>query len=148
MPNSYPRSTTIAVAAAVTAIALAVLVSGVIMALAMAGQMNGMMGGMMGSRGSDGTSQGVVVDQGSAVQIAIRNFAFVPGNISVRAGAKVTWTNEDDAPHNATDRAGGWETDTLSKGDSGTLTFDTPGTYEYFCTVHPSMRAALTVRER
>lgn len=132
------------IAVAVVALALAVLAGGVIMALAMGGHMNG----MMGSRGSDGTSQGLVLDQGSAVQIVIHDFTFVPGNLSVRAGARVTWTNEDDAPHNATDRAGGWETATLAKGESATLAFDTPGTYEYFCTIHPSMRAALTVGER
>jgi plastocyanin len=57
----------------------------------------------------------------------------------------VEWTNHDIAPHTATDEEGDWDTGTLSRSQSATLTFKTPGTYSYFCAFHPQMTATLTV---
>jgi plastocyanin len=78
--------------------------------------------------------------------VAIRDFTFTAGNLQVPVGAKVTWTNYDDAPHSATAKDGTWDTGILSKGESKTLTFDQAGDYTYYCTVHPSMVARLQVR--
>ena len=84
---------------------------------------------------------------GSAAEsVAIRDFVFAPGNLQVPVGAKVTWTNYDDAPHSATAKDGSWDTRILNKGDSKTFTFDKAGDYTYYCTVHPSMVARLQVR--
>jgi plastocyanin len=101
------------------------------------------MGRMHG--GSD-TSNSAVVTGGMSETVDIRNYAFAPGNLQIPAGATVTWTNFDSAPHNATDRGGAWKTQNLDDGESASLTFDQPGTYDYYCTVHPSMKARLTVR--
>jgi plastocyanin len=57
----------------------------------------------------------------------------------------VTWTNEDSAPHSAVFE--GCETAQLSQGDSGSLVFNEPGTYDYVCGVHPTMTATLEVTE-
>jgi len=86
----------------------------------------------------------VVSDQ-SAVAIEIRNFDFFPRELTVSAGASVTWTNRDVAPHDATEEAGGWTTGILKQGESGTLIFDNPATYRYLCTIHPDMRGTLRV---
>jgi plastocyanin len=111
----------------------------------MGGMMDGGMGGMMGGGGRNST--GDPSQQGSAEQtIVIENFAFAPGNLQVPIGAKVTWTNRDSAPHSATARDGTWDTGVLANGKSATLVFGSPGTFDYYCTVHPSMKARLVVQ--
>jgi len=65
----------------------------------------------------------------------------------VPRGAEVTWVNDDKAPHTATERASVWDTRVLSEGESATLTFERPGTYNYYCTIHPYMAGSVTVRE-
>jgi len=106
--------------------------------------MNSHMQRMMGG----GTnSSGAPLTAGSkAESVAIRDFTFAPGNLQVPAGATVTWTNSDDAPHTATSKDGSWDTGILNKGDSETITFDKAGDYEYYCKVHPNMIARLTVQ--
>ncbi len=106
--------------------------------------MGGHMRGMMGS--GTNTSNAAVTTGGKTEAVAIRDFAFDPGNLQVPAGATVTFTNYDSAPHTATAKDGGWGTGTLEKGDSRAITFDKPGDYLYYCKIHPSMVARLQVR--
>ncbi|WP_139103060.1 cupredoxin family copper-binding protein [Pararhodobacter sp. CCB-MM2] len=79
---------------------------------------------------------------GSA-EVAISGMAFAPASISVSAGTTIRWTNQDGAPHTAT--FSGMATPRLNRGDSAELTFDTPGTYDYACAIHPSMRGQVVV---
>ncbi|MDE3095470.1 MAG: cupredoxin family copper-binding protein [Chloroflexota bacterium] len=97
--------------------------------------MSRMMGG-----GTDASNAPVSVG-GAAASVAIRGFAFSPGNLQVPGGAKVTWTNDESAPHTATAKDGSWDTGMLNQGQSATLTFDRPGDYTYDCKVHPNMVA-------
>jgi plastocyanin len=99
----------------------------------------------MHGRGSDSSSD-PVVQGGSAENVLIEDFEFRPGNLDVPVGASITWTNADSAPHDATARDGSWRTERLSDDESDTLTFDAPGAYDYYCSIHPSMKAKLTVR--
>jgi len=84
---------------------------------------------------------------GPAGAVSIDNFTFTPRTLTVKAGTTVTWTNRDDIPHgvawtnNAFARSNALDTD-----DSYTLTFTTPGTYQYFCYLHPHMVGALVVQ--
>lgn len=84
----------------------------------------------MHGRGRD-TSSSTPVQGGTAATVRITDFTFVPGNLEVPAGARVTWTNEDSAPHDATARDADWNTSRLSEGDSDTLTFETAGEYDF-----------------
>jgi plastocyanin len=79
--------------------------------------------------------------------VAIKNYAFAPAALTVKVGTKVTWTNDDTAPHTVTVDSGPvkFNSPTLQKGDSFTYTFTTPGTYSYYCAVHPDMVASVTV---
>lgn len=105
----------------------------------------GHMGGMMGGGGSN--SSGDAVRQGTLAEtVTIQNFAFAPGNLQIPVGGKVTWVNRDSAPHSATDSGGAWDTGVLAQGASKTLTFGTKGTFDYYCSVHPSMKARLVVQ--
>lgn len=76
------------------------------------------------------------------------NYAFAPASITVNEGDTVTWTNQDTAPHTVTTTSGPQSLNSpyLSKGQSWSYTFSAPGTYEYYCTVHPDMRARIVVR--
>ena len=109
----------------------------------------GMMGGghMSGMTGGGRNSSGDASQQGGAVEtIMIEDFAYSPGNLQVPLGARVTWTNRDSAPHSATDTVAAWDTGVFGKGKSATLTFERAGTFDYFCSVHPNMKARLVVR--
>ncbi|NUR25533.1 MAG: hypothetical protein HOV83_06735 [Catenulispora sp.] len=79
--------------------------------------------------------------------VSIAGFAYAPQNITVASGDSITWTNQDEAPHTVTTTSGPQAVDSpmLSKGQSFTFTFTAPGTYSYYCTVHPDMRAQVVV---
>ena len=83
--------------------------------------------------------------EGSAV--TIQGFAYNPPTVEIPAGGSVTWTNEDNAPHTATglDRDA-LQSGTIAFGESYTQTFDTAGTYEYFCEFHPNMEGSVVVQ--
>ena len=103
-------------------------------------------GGMgMHNRGGEVAASPTVIDA-REYTIRISDFEFVPSNVSVPRGAVVTWTNEDNVPHDATDDSDSWQTETLSRGDSGEITFSNPGVYRYYCSIHPYMKGQLTVR--
>jgi YVTN family beta-propeller protein len=82
---------------------------------------------------------------GSSNHVTIRNFAFEPAQITVKAGQRVSWQNDDGAPHGVVFKDGGAGIDLLLPGKSFARTFDKPGTYDYVCSVHPYMTARVTV---
>ena len=81
-----------------------------------------------------------------AIAIDMKDIKFNPQQVSVAPGGKVTWTNRDSAPHDATFDDIPLKTKTFGKGGTETLTAPTkPGSYSYFCSVHPFMKAVLVV---
>ena len=85
-------------------------------------------------------------DPGQAAAITIEGFAF-GGTTVVSPGQSVTVENLDSAPHTVTAVDGSFDTGTIDGGGSTTLTLPTePGTYEFFCAIHPSMVATVTVQ--
>ena len=98
---------------------------------------------MRGSR--DLPPQTPVVTEASEVTIEIAAYDFTPRDVTVLAGATVTWSNRDEVPHDATEKGKTWTTGMLKQGQFRDLAFSSPGNYEYFCTIHPSMRARITV---
>jgi plastocyanin len=78
--------------------------------------------------------------------ISIDNFTFTPQTLTVKAGTTVTWTNRDDIPHGiAADNNAFARSKALDTDDSYSFTFTTPGTYKYFCYVHPHMTGTIVV---
>ena len=104
-------------------------------------------GGMMGGYPSAQGAQGAQATPATGVtQVSIQNFAFQPATIQVARGTTVTWTNDDSAPHTVTFRNGGMSgSGTLQRGQNFSYTFDTAGTYTYYCGVHPSMIGTVIV---
>jgi plastocyanin len=83
-----------------------------------------------------------------ARNIAIGNFTFGPANIEVPVGTKVTWSNEDDVPHVvvSSDGSSMIKSPALDTDQKYTAVFDKPGTYRYFCSLHPQMTGTVVVR--
>jgi plastocyanin len=103
---------------------------------------------LLGSVVGSGLAGGVLVAKAAspATAVSIDNFTFMPQTLTVKAGTTVTWINKDDIPHgiaatNSTfNRSKALDTD-----DSFSFTFTTPGTYQYFCYVHPHMTGTIVV---
>ena len=74
-----------------------------------------------------------------------KSYRFEPEAIVVDAGTTVTWTNQDDFPHNVHLLDGSERTVELPLGGEGTLTFEEAGTFDYECSLHPQMRGTVTV---
>lgn len=77
----------------------------------------------------------------------IKNYAFLPGTLTVKAGVPVTFYNDDVVAHTFSDDfTGGWTSQQLKAGSGSiTLTFPTPGEFNYHCSIHPNMRGKIVV---
>jgi plastocyanin len=79
----------------------------------------------------------------TAVRIA--NLSFTPGELRVRAGARVRWVNGDQVQHSVTADNGAFDSGLIDPGQSFERVFDRPGTYSYHCTPHPFMHGRVVV---
>jgi plastocyanin len=81
-------------------------------------------------------------------EITIDNFTYNPSKLTVPVGTKVTWINQDDVPHTVTSSAKPrrFKSGTLDTDDRFSYVFTAPGTYKYFCAVHPHMTAQIIVK--
>ena len=86
-----------------------------------------------------------VQPNGVVEQIAISGFSFKPAAITVEPGTTIVWTNQDGASHTATAAEGAFRTGTIALDASSEVVIGGPGVYEYFCSIHPEMRATITV---
>ncbi|MBI5285021.1 MAG: cupredoxin family copper-binding protein [Chloroflexi bacterium] len=99
------------------------------------------------------TMGGAVLDSSNATiavggadrTIDIRDFAFRPAKLEIPAGARVTFTNHDGAPHTATAKDESWDTGVLQDGGASTLSFYRRGEFPYYCKLHPEMEGRLLV---
>jgi plastocyanin len=121
MTNLTRRNKTIALLCAISCLNLSVF--------ALAGDMKG--------AGSTASKQNT---------IEIKDFAFNPQNITVKSGEKITWINRDEEPHTVVSvgkkfqRSSGLDTD-----QEFSIVAGAPGTYEYFCSVHPKMTGTIVI---
>ena len=81
------------------------------------------------------------------VTVKIDNFTFDAQTISVPIGTTVTWVNNDDTPHTVvSDDHKSFRSKPLDTDDKFSFTFTTPGTYGYFCSIHPHMTGKVVVK--
>ncbi len=80
-------------------------------------------------------------------QIGIKDHQFTPATLTISAGSKVTWTNHDEDPHTVAESGAKkrFHSAALDTNDSYSFTFTEPGTYDYFCTLHPMMTGKIVV---
>jgi plastocyanin len=86
---------------------------------------------------------------GGGTTITMKNFAFTPSTVTVKTGTVITWVNQDAAPHAIVSDTGSlvaFSSDSLPTGASYNVTFNTPGTYTYHCSIHPSMTGTIVVQ--
>jgi plastocyanin len=81
----------------------------------------------------------------ASAEVKIDNFSFGPAAITVTAGTTVTWTNHDDIPHTVVSHDRLFKSKVLDTDDKFSYTFNKPGTYPYFCSVHPKMTGKVVV---
>ncbi|HUD88406.1 MAG TPA: cupredoxin family copper-binding protein [Xanthobacteraceae bacterium] len=103
---------------------------------------------VLGAVVGSGLAGGVLVAraQAPATTVSIDNFTFTPPTVTVKAGTTVTWSNKDDIPHGIASANGAFtKSKALDTDDSYSFTFTTPGTYQYFCYIHPHMTGTIVV---
>jgi plastocyanin len=77
--------------------------------------------------------------------VAIKNFDFAM-EVTVTPGSTVTWKNLDGEPHTVVSTDGLFRSPALDQNDTFSFKFDKPGVYKYLCSIHPKMRATVTVK--
>jgi amicyanin len=83
-----------------------------------------------------------------ATQVVIDNFAYSSPTITVAPGTRVTWVNRDDVPHTVTSsvKPRAFDSKAMDTDDTFSFVFAAPGTYDYFCAVHPHMTGKVIVK--
>lgn len=80
-------------------------------------------------------------------QVKIDNFSFAPTTLTVPVGTTVTWTNQDDVPHNIVSTEGKTlKSPVMDTDQKFSFTFTKAGTYSYFCGIHPKMTGKVVVQ--
>jgi plastocyanin len=79
------------------------------------------------------------------VVVSIDNFTFSPQSLTVKSGTTVVWANADDIPHTLASTTKLFKSQALDAGDKFSFTFSVPGTYQYFCSLHPHMVGTIVV---
>lgn len=83
----------------------------------------------------------------SETQVKIDNFTFAPASITVPVGSSIRWTNADDIPHTVvSDDKTTFKSKVLDTNEEFSFTFTKPGTYNYFCSIHPKMTGKIIVQ--
>jgi plastocyanin len=95
--------------------------------------------GEMKDTGSSGAGQN---------KIEIKDFAFNPQTIKVKSGEKITWINRDEEPHTVVSVEKQFKkSSALDTDQEFTITAGAPGTYTYYCSVHPKMTGTIVVTQ-
>lgn len=82
----------------------------------------------------------------NAFEVKIDNFAFVPAQVTVKAGTRVIWINRDDIPHTIDSADGKFRSGALDTDDHFQFRFSEPGEYPFFCRMHPKMTGTIIVK--
>ncbi len=101
--------------------------------------------------GSSGATQGTqgarsASDQETKYEVTVQNFTFIPGSLTVPVGTTVTWINHDEEPHRVVSTEKKFNSPVLQKDAKFTHTFSAPGTYDYYCSIHPKMTGKVIVK--
>jgi plastocyanin len=83
---------------------------------------------------------------GRSVDVTIKEFKFTPAALEISRGTTVRWVNHDEETHTITATTGAFASTGLGNDETFSQTFTRPGSYEYFCALHPKMRATVIVK--
>jgi plastocyanin len=82
----------------------------------------------------------------AGTEVEIKEFRYAPTALEVPVGASVTWVNADDEPHTVTSATGAFSSRGLDHEEHYSVRFTAPGTYRYFCALHPRMTGTVVVK--
>jgi len=101
-----------------------------------------------GTSSKESSSTETTPPPGQPGAVGMKDVVFVPQTITVPAGTKVTWTNDEELVHTVKDTSPLMtpESPTMNKGDTFSITYEKPGTYPYVCSIHPAMTGSVEVR--
>lgn len=80
-----------------------------------------------------------------SASVFIKNFAFNPATLTIKAGTTVTWTNNDPFPHQI--KSAAFNSSPLDQGSTFQFTFSALGQYDYSCAIHPSMKGKIIITQ-
>ena len=83
----------------------------------------------------------------NTTEVKIDNFSFTPKSMTVKVGAAVTWTNRDDISHNVVSTEKKFSSPVLDTDQAFSFKFEEPGSYPYFCKIHPMMTGTIVVEK-
>ena len=89
---------------------------------------------------------GPTAEEKGKYEVTIDNFSFGPTELAVPKGAKVIWVNRDDVPHTVVSAEGKFKSQALDTDEKFSFVFNDPGTYAYYCSLHPKMTARVIVK--
>jgi plastocyanin len=89
---------------------------------------------------------GAALEDKPVTAVKIDNFVFSPNPVTVPVGSTIRWTNQDDIPHNVVSDDKSFKSKALDTDETFTYTFTKPGTYTYFCSIHPKMTGKIVVQ--
>lgn len=88
----------------------------------------------------------MAADAAPTTKVEIRGMKFTPATLTIAAGTKVTWINQDTTPHTVTDKDRAFRSAALDNNESYSFTFSRPGDFTYYCTIHPMMVGRIVVK--
>ena len=102
--------------------------------------------GGTGTGGTTGTIERVSCPATGTTNVTIRDFSFTPANVTVKANRIVKWTNRGPSAHTVTSTGtAAFDSGTINANSSVCFQFPTAGTFNYFCSIHPTMTGRVTV---
>ena len=78
--------------------------------------------------------------------VKVVDYTFTPAEVNIRAGEAVTWTFADEAGHDVTASSGAFVSEVLANGATYSFTFPEAGSFDYFCSIHPTMKGTVVVQ--
>jgi plastocyanin len=102
--------------------------------------------GFVATAGSFVAVDAVMAAPAKTQSVAIKGFAFVPHVITVAPGTTITWTNADEDPHTVSANDNSFHSSALDTNDKYSFTFNRPGDFAYFCSLHPHMTGKIIVK--
>ena len=94
-------------------------------------------------QGAPLASSSVMIPVGAST---LGNRAFVPAELNIAPGTLVTWINADSTTHTSTSNVDGWHSGNIAPGGEFSFAFQTAGTFQYHCAIHPGMVGTVVVR--
>jgi plastocyanin len=101
---------------------------------------------MVAGRSGNSSSAAAAEKPAAETAVKIDNFTFSPNTLTLPVGSTVRWTNHDDIPHNVVSEDKTFKSKVMDTDEQFSFTFTKPGTYTYFCSIHPKMTGKIVVQ--